>query len=280
MPSANFRNPYQVDPQRFQNAGGLVGLLQDALLRQAPQQGDLDTPSPEQNQSSNADPKPQRWLGRLDLPRPPSETDESTKVASAGPTAIPAQFRVPMPGRAPWPGYPLPPGPGSIPQIPMPHIPDSWRTIWALMQLLHGVARGLANGRDAQCPDCQENEDGQKGGDVGESVGRPPRVKSPPLAPVEPGSDTLPPIAKSPDAARGGGTGGGGRGRRRGDDSECYEREAREKSNCARRKAENPSWTYFRECLDRAGIRRDLCVRSKGRLDHEGPEEWGPGDEE
>ena len=280
MPFANFGNPYQFDPQDFQNAGGLAGLLRDAIRRQALQLEELDTPSPEQNQSSNAGPKPQRWLGRLDLPRPPSETDESTEVAGAGLTAIPAQFRVPMPGRAPWPGYPLPPGPGSIPQIPMPHVPEPWPTIWKLMKILPGAARDLADGRDAQCPDCQEKEDSQKGGDIGGGVGRPPRVKSPPLAPMEPGLDTLPPVAKVPNVSRGGGAGRGGGRRRSGDDSECYEREAREKSNCARRKEEDPSWTYFRECLDRAGIRRDLCVRSKGRLDHEGPEEWGPGAEE
>lgn len=58
-------------------------------------------------------------------------------------------------------------------------------------------------------------------------------------------------------------------------DDYCYEREAREKARCRKR---DPSFLF--DCLQRAAIRRDLCVRNGGKPRPGEPGEWSGGDEE
>jgi hypothetical protein len=187
--------------------------------------------------------------------------------------ALPVQFRVPMPGRAPLPGYPPTPWHQSIPQIPMPHLPEPWPTIGKVMQLLPRWGLQLDQGDNGYCPGCQDAENGSN-----ESGVRPRAPKSP-----LPGPAPIPPsfgsrFSKTPKSS---GSGGGGRGRGRDeDDSQCYERESSERANCYKRIEEYPHWDFLAGCLERAGNRRDLCVKSGGRLDHEGPAEWDPDKDE
>jgi hypothetical protein len=65
MAFANFRNPYQPDPQSddYQNAGGLPGLLREAMQRQALQQGNETGATA--SSTANSYGNPQGLFGRL-----------------------------------------------------------------------------------------------------------------------------------------------------------------------------------------------------------------------
>ncbi len=93
-----------------------------------------------------------------------------------------------------WRGLPLPipmpippSGPVTVPQIPMPHIPEAWRQMWRLLQILPRVASGAFRGggddysrciraADGDTDDweelCRRLEYGQNNTAGGESVGR------------------------------------------------------------------------------------------------------------
>jgi len=145
------------------------------------------------------------------------------------------------------------------------------------MQVLPGLAGGLMRGQikkdDEPCPNCQAEEDASTDG-ARKTPGGPGAPKPPlPMPAISPKSN------KSPGSSGGYGGGGGRRNRRDDDDSQCYERENQELANCNKRLQEYPHWDFFDACKQRASIRRDLCVRNKGNLNHEGPKEWGPDSE-
>lgn len=155
MPFMNLRNAYEFDPQDYdyQNAGGLHGLLRDAMQRQGLQQGNQggamvgSAPDPYSDSSGN----PQGLFGRLLA----LQTNQGSSIgmgnggasSSAAAMATPVQYRIPV---RPGP-FPLPPtGPQQVTEIPMPHLhlPEAWKTIWTIMQVLPRLMAGVSGSGD------------------------------------------------------------------------------------------------------------------------------------
>lgn len=147
MPFTNSRNAYEFDPQDhdYQSAGGLPGLLREAIQRQGLQQGSQGgaIASSAPNPSSDNYGNPQGLFGRLLALQAnqgsPIGMGQAGNSSGDAAMATPVQYRIPLPVPLPFP----PTDPQSVPQIPMPHLPEAWKTIWTMMQVLPRVMAGV-----------------------------------------------------------------------------------------------------------------------------------------
>lgn len=279
MPFPVTRRSYGFEPQEYdyQNSGGLPGLLRDAMQRQGLQQegGAGTTASSAPNPYADNYGSPQGLLGRLlalqTKQGSPIGVEQGSTASSGAPMLTPVQFRIPMPGPLPFP----PTGPQSVPQIPMPHLPEPWPTIGKILQMLPILTRNSIFGRskeqDDACPGCQNEQDGSTEGARKAPGG--PRAPKLPVPPPPPSSESY----RVPVSSGGGGR-RGNRNSRTSDHDPCYERESEELSNCYRRwgMQEYAHTDFYPACIKRANIRRDLCIRNNGNFDHGGPGEWSP----
>ena len=159
MPLMNFRNANGFGPQDdgYQNAGGLPGLLRQVMQQQATQQqaaglGSVPVSSPSQYPDDYGN--PQGLFGRIlalqrqeGLPSGPHRQGApSINVPSM---TTPVGYRIvpsPIPLPIPWPGQPL--GPETVPHIPIPAIPEPWKTIGRFLQIYPRILSGLGGGGD------------------------------------------------------------------------------------------------------------------------------------
>ena len=177
--SANGQDRNDIPP------GGLLGRL---LALQAEQSGNQLIPDGEQPPSAPRDPNFRRLARVVNDAWPPDAGGSSnfpprplySPVGDAPPGAPPQDagtvgsygnkpvglWTAPPPAvttaRVGWRGIgiplpgPMPPGgPGVLPQIPMPAIPDSWKATWAMLQLYPRILAGIAGGED-DGSDCKE----------------------------------------------------------------------------------------------------------------------------
>jgi hypothetical protein len=190
MASLNYRDSYAFDPEAYSAPGGLLGMLHRALQEQqrAGYTGQPDASTVDNAGTApggllanmlalQADRQQSRPLGEVRGPIPPAPRDPNfrqlVRASSTGDAALPSaqspkgfdNSAGPAPIMA---GFgqlarkvgprPIPPGPGTIPEIPLPHISETWRNAWSLFPLMPELARSLAMGEGfASNPDRDQH---------------------------------------------------------------------------------------------------------------------------
>jgi hypothetical protein len=202
-------------------------------------------------------------------------------------------------GGIPLPGpIPFPMAPGAQPRIPMPEIPEAWKTVgtvakllpWALSRLRDGgggvgadAAFGVESPARSNLPPVSQSAVAALSQLFGHQMATRKDDDDDPTRP-EPGSDewkqNLSEQRKAEARAR------NEAGRKAvaasGADpgNSCVTRHEEEEKRCYKRSDEYPHWDFLQACKDRARNRRNMCSKNGGKPHPEEPAEWGPDDEE
>ena len=160
-----------------------------------------------------------------------SDVPRDRSVENSTPVQM-AQFL--LPGRA----LPIPPmGPGTIPQIPMPTIPDSWKAAASILHLFPNILLGLANKRHDEEKSGDNNVPPTADKKLGQSVAKQPQDPSDGDQKKSDADDQ-----KNQDGS-GAETGGGRQGGGGGGNGENWDRT-------------NPLFDFYRRCV-RASEKKD-----------------------